>query len=181
MTGPATAGAPLSERPGAGDLAPYYRRYVDLVPAGDLFRTLRQQGADTAALLRRTPPECAGDRYAPDKWTVAEVAGHLIDTERVFGVRALRLARGDRTPLPGFDQDAFVAALPAGRPLADLAGEFERLRASTVDLFQALPPDALDHVGTVSGGPMSARGAAWTIAGHERHHVGILRDRYGLG
>ena len=183
MSGGATGGDPTggvawAERPGDGDVAAYYRRYVDAVPDGDLLGTLRAQGAETAALLRSHAD--AGDHaYAPGKWTVKEVVAHVIDTERIFGVRALRLGRGDATPLPGYDQDPYVAALDlSGRSLTDLTGEFERLRASTVDLLASIPHPALAHGGTVSGGPMSARGAGWIIAGHERHHVRVLRERY---
>lgn len=184
MTGPGGAvgdgpgGAGWDARPGPGDLAPFYRRYTALVPDGDLLATLRAQGAETAALLR-AHPGAAAHAYAPGKWTAAEVVAHVVDTERIFGARALRLGRGDRTPLPGFDQDPYVAALDlAGRTLADLAGEFERLRASTLDLLASVPRPALDAAGTVSGGPMTARAAAWVVAGHERHHVRILRERY---
>ena len=172
------AGAGWDLRPADGALAPFYRRYTALVPDGDLLATLQAQGAETAALLR-AHPDVVGHAYAPGKWTVGEVVAHVVDTERIFGARALRLGRGDRTPLPGFDQDPYVAALDlAGRTLADLAGEFERLRASTVDLLASVARPALDAVGTVSGGPMTARGAGWVIAGHERHHVRILRERY---
>lgn len=169
----------MTERPAPGEHAPYYGRYVALVPDGDLLATLGWQGAETAALLRSAGPAWGDARYAPDKWTVKEVVAHLVDTERIFAARALRIARGDRTPLPGFDQDAYVAALDLSvRPLAALADEFEHLRASTVDLFRSLSDEALTRVGTVNDGPMSARAAAWIIAGHERHHVQILRQRY---
>ena len=167
----------MTARPGDGALAPFYRRYVDLVE-GALDDALRQR--PLASLLRALPAGAGGTRYAPDTWSVAEVAQHVIDTERVFGARALRLARGDETPLPGFDQDAYVAALGPPRPLALLADELDRLRATTLDLLGSLSDAALDHVGTVSGGPMSARATFWVIAGHERHHVHVLRDRYGL-
>jgi uncharacterized damage-inducible protein DinB len=164
-------------RPGDGALAPYYRRYVDAVE-GPLDGAL--DARPLVGLLRRLPADATASRYAPGKWTVAEVAGHVIDTERIFGGRALRLARGDGAPLPGYDQDAFVATLPP-RPLAALADELDRLRASTLDLFRSLPDDALDRVGTVSGGPMSARAAFWVVAGHERHHVRVLEEWYDLG
>ena len=178
MSGGPAGGAAWAERPGDGDLAAYYRRYTDAVPDGDLLETLRAQGAETAALLRSHPAR-ADHAYAPGKWTVKEVVAHVIDTERIFGVRALRLGRGDSTPLPGYDQDPYVAALDLrGQTLDDLASEFERLRASTLDLLVSIAGPALDAVGTVSGGPMTARAAAWVIAGHERHHVQVLRERY---
>lgn len=168
----------MTGRPGPDEYGPFYERYVALVPDGDLLDGLRAQGAATAALLRSLDPALGGHRYAPGKWTLAQSVQHVIDTERIFGARALRIARGDRTPLPGFDQDPFVEAAGPDRPLADLAAEFERLRASTVDLFASLAPEAADRVGTVSGHPMSARAAGWIIAGHERHHLAIWRGRY---
>ncbi|MDT7857307.1 DinB family protein [Rubrivirga sp. S365] len=175
-------GAAWAGRPADAELAPFYRRYVALVPNGDLLETLAAQGAETAAWLRSLRPALAGWAYARGKWTAAQVVAHVIDTERIFGARALHLGRGDPAPLPGYDQDAYVAALgPERRSLADLAGELERLRATTVDLLGSIPHPALDAVGTVSGGPMSARGAAYVIAGHERHHVQILRERYAAG
>lgn len=165
-------------RPGEDALAPFYHRYVSLVPDGDLLETLAVQGAETAALVRSLDGRC-DEACAPGKWTVKESVAHVIDTERIFGARALRLGRGDATPLPGYDQDAYVAALDlSGRTATDLADEFERLRAATVDLLASIPHPALDAVGTVSGGPMTARAAAWVIAGHDRHHAAILRERY---
>ena len=107
------------------------------------------------------------------------IVGHVADTERVFAYRALRFARADTTPLPGFDQDGFVAA--AGfdrRSLADLAEEFAGVRKATLKLLGSFDEAALDRVGMASGHPMSVRAAAWVIAGHERHHVRVLRERY---
>lgn len=165
-------------RPAPDEFAAYYGRYIDRVPDGDLVDTLRRQGPATAALLRGLAPALAGHRYAPGKWTLAQSVGHLIDTERIFGVRALRIARGDATAQPGFEQDAYAEALPLARPLGDLADEFERLRATTVDLFASLSEPALARRGTASGHPLSARAAGWIIAGHELHHLTVLRDRY---
>lgn len=179
MSGAEPGGAGWAGRPSGDELAPFYRRYVALVPDGDLLETLAAQGAETAAWLRSLRPALAGHAYAPGKWTAAQAVAHVVDTERIFGARALRLGRGDAAPLPGYDQNAYAAALGAeSRSLADLAGELERLRATTLDLLRSIPRPALDAVGTVSGGPMSARGAAYVIAGHERHHVQILRERY---
>ena len=163
-------------RPAASEYAPYFGRYIDLVPGDDLVGELRL-GAGTAELLRSLDPEAGRRRYAPDKWMLAQSVQHVIDTERIFGVRALRIARGDETPLPGFDQDAF-AEMAADRPLADLADEFEAVRAATFALFASLPPEAAARVGTSSGGPLSARAAGYVVAGHERHHDRITRERY---
>ncbi len=166
-------------RPEHGEYGAFYGRYIDLVPDGALADTLRQQGAETAALLRSLDPAVAGHRYAPGKWTLAESVAHVMDTERIFAGRALRIARGDETPLPGFDQDAYVAALDlSGVTLGDLAGQFDRLRTSTADLFGSLSDAALSRVGTASGHPLSARAAGWIVAGHERHHVALIHGRY---
>ena len=156
--------------------APFFGRYVDLAPEADLSAALRRPGL--AALVRGLDPALGAHRYAPGKWTLAGVAQHVIDTERIFSVRALRVARGDRTPLPGFDEVALGEAMPQGRPLAALADELDRVRASTIDLFESLPKADLLRLGTVGGHPLSARAAGWIVAGHERHHVRIVRERY---
>ena len=111
---------------------------------------------------------------------MAQVVQHVVDTERIFQARLLRIARGDQTPLPGFDQDPYVAAA-ARRPLAPLADELDRLRASTLDLVTSLSDADLRRTGTASGSALSARAAAWIIAGHERHHLAVLRERYLRG
>lgn len=169
----------MTNRPDPSEYGVYYGRYIDRVPDGPLVETLRQQVGETTALLRSLDPALGEHRYAPGKWTLAESVAHVIDTERIFGVRALRIARGDETPLPGYDQDAYVAALDLfGRTLADLAGELERVRASTIDLFASLSETALARVGTASANPLSARAAGWIIAGHEQHHVALIQERY---
>ena len=160
------------------EYAPYFGRYIDLVPDGPLVDTLQQQGAETSALLRSLDPALGAHRYAPGKWTLAESIAHVLDTERIFSARALRIARGDTTPLPGFDQDAYVDALDLDATLVDLAAQVERLRATTVDLFGSFSEAALRRVGTASGNRLSARAAGWIIAGHEQHHVALLHERY---
>ncbi len=121
-------------------------------------------------------------RYAPGKWSVKQVVGHLCDGERVFAYRALRFARADRTPLPGFDETLWV---PEGnfdaRPIDDLALEYRAVRSASIALFASLAPEALARIGVANDTPMSVRALAWTIAGHELHHRGLLIERYGLG
>jgi hypothetical protein len=166
-------------RPEPGELAPYYARYLEAVPDGDLLVLLEEGAEEVLNLLRAFGEERGGHRYAPGKWSVKEVVGHVTDTERVFAYRALRFARADDTPLPGIDQDRFVAA--AGfdrRTLADLAEEFVEVRKATVKLLAGLDAPALKRRGTASGYPMTVRAAAWVIAGHEQHHAQILRERY---
>ena len=165
----------MTGRPGADEYAGFYAGYVAAVEGDDLLRALR--ASPLAAAVRQTDPGLAGHAYAPGKWTVAQGVQHVTDTERIFQARVLRIARGDRTPLPGFDQDPYVAAATP-RPLADLANELDRLRASTVDLVASLTYADLARVGTASGSPLSARAAAWIVAGHERHHLKILLHHY---
>lgn len=176
MSAPTTSTA---ARPGAGEYAPYYEKYVSLVPAGDIVETLRRQSSDTLALLGGVDDARALSRYEPGKWSVKEVVGHILDSERVFAYRALRFARGDETPLPGYDQDAYVSAANFdARPLASLAADFGRVRASTVSLFESLDPEAWTRRGVANENPASVRAIAHIIAGHELHHVRILRERY---
>ena len=163
-------------RPRDDEAAPSYRGYISLVPHGDVVATLAAQIGETAALVAGAEPD---SRYAPGKWTVAETLGHMTDTERVFAFRALWFARGDTAPLPGFDQDQFVAVRDvSGLDVSTLLDEFRAVRASTLSLLRGLDAAAWDRRGTASGHPMSTRGAAYVIAGHERHHAAILRDRY---
>ena len=130
-------------RPDASEYAPYYEKYISLVPAGEVVATLSEQLDETLALLRGLSEEQAGARYAPDKWSIKEVVGHVIDTERIFSHRALRFARNDQTPLPGYEQDDYVRA--AGfdrRTLADIASEFEHVRRATLALLRSLDAEA---------------------------------------
>lgn len=165
-------------RPAPGEYAPYYERYVSLV-AGDVLETLERQGAETVALLGGLTEERGGSRYAPGKWSVKELVGHMIDTERVFAYRLLRVARGDRTPMEGFDQDPYVANSNAdARTLQSLASEYGHVRAATLALARGLDSAAWSRSGVANENEVTARALAHIIAGHEAHHVGILRERY---
>ena len=173
-----TAGIP---RPESSEYAPHYETYVSKVPQGDLLKILEDQGRETQRLLAGVSDAKALHRYAPGKWSVKEVVGHVMDTERVFCYRALRFARADDKPLQGFDENAWV---PAGRfdarSLADLAGELDAVRRATIALLRGLDTEALARRGTANNKTISVRALAWIMAGHERHHVGILHDRYGI-
>jgi len=171
--------ASLASRPSDAEYAPYYGRYITRVPEGDLVRTLESQLAETLALLRGIPEARGGHRYAEGKWSLKEVVGHLIDSERIFAYRALRIGRGDATPLPGFEQDDYVRGAAFDRiPLADLAAELEAVRRATIYLLRGMDDAALARRGTASGFEVTVRALAFIIAGHERHHVGIIRERY---
>ena len=172
-----SASAPAA-RPDASEYAAYYEKYVSLVE-GDVLETLARQGAETAALLGGISEEAANSRYEPGKWSVKELVGHVIDGERIFAYRVLRFARGDQTPLEGFDQDPYVAAANSdARTLASLAEEFAHVRASTLALLRSLDAAAWARRGTASDNEVSVRALAYILAGHEAHHVRILRERY---
>jgi hypothetical protein len=167
------------DRPEPTEYAPYYGKYISLVPHGDILTTLDQQLDDTLSLLRGITESQSAFRYAPDKWSIRELVGHIIDTERIFSYRALRFARKDETPLPGFDQDVFNEnASFDDYPLVELASEFEHVRRSTIFLFKHLEADAWLRRGIASDNEVSVRALAFILAGHELHHVGILRTRY---
>jgi Mycothiol maleylpyruvate isomerase N-terminal domain. len=166
-------------KPEDSEYAPYYGRYIQLVQGEDIIKTLSSQIDNTVWFLR-TIPDTKGDyRYAPDKWSIKEVVGHLIDTERVFAYRALSMARADKAALPGFEQDDWVRAARSGnQQLAELISEFECVRRSNLYFFQHLDEEAWMQRGTASGREFTVRAIAYTIAGHERHHFQILQTRY---
>jgi hypothetical protein len=166
-------------RPEATEYAPYYGRYVSLVPDGDILKTLEGQLGATGELLGGISEAQANSRYAPDKWSIKELVGHIIDGERIFAYRALRFARGDGTLLPGFEQDDYVryGSFDACM-LSGLAGEFEYVRQGTLCLFRHLDAEAWRRRGTASDAEVSVRALAYIIAGHELHHVGILKAKY---
>jgi hypothetical protein len=167
------------QRPKADEFAPFYANYVEGVPDGDIVATLRQQAVDLTALLGGLSAEQAEHRYAPDKWTIKEVVGHVTDTERIFAYRALRICRGDATPLAGFDQDTYVVSAQFGRrTMAELLSEFGAVRAATVALFAGMSDEESRRAGSANSVPVTARALAWIAAGHERHHARILRERY---
>jgi hypothetical protein len=169
-------------RPNADEHDPYYARYISLVPDGDLLTILSAQIEQTTSLLKSVPESKAGYRYAPDKWSIKEVVGHLSDTERIFSYRALRFARADTVPVPGFEQDDYVkAANFDARSLTDLVNEFRAIRQATVALLGCLDEAAALRRGVASGKPISVRAIAYNIAGHELHHVEGLRTLYEIG
>lgn len=169
-------------RPGADEHLPYYGRYIMQVPGDDAMPTLVSHIEGWYPGLRKLTDAQALHRYAPEKWTVKEVLGHLCDGERVFTYRALRFARADATPLAGFDENAWVPNSGANRrPIADLADELRAVRAATVALFRSFDEETLVRRGEANGATVSVRALAWIAAGHAIHHQTILRERYGLG
>ena len=168
-----------NKRPSVDEYAPYYETYIGKVRDGDIIEILHEQSEAMRGLFARVPNQRGSFAYAPGKWTLAEMLLHVADTERVFTYRALRIARGDTVPLHGFEQNDWVPLSGAGaRALASIVDEFTAVRAATIALFSALPPDAWDRRGTASGFPVSVRALAFKCAGHALHHEGIMRERY---
>jgi uncharacterized damage-inducible protein DinB len=168
-----------SSAPDASEYIPYYGRYIALVPDGDIIAQLERQVETTTRVLGGLSAEQAEHRYAPGKWSIKEVVGHIADAERIFAYRALRFARGDATPLPGFDENAYVPAGDFGqRSLGELAAELRTVRAATLAMFRGLSDAAMTRAGVASDAPVSVRAVAWITAGHELHHVTLLRERY---
>lgn len=166
-------------KPSSDEYAPYYDTYVSKVPGTCALAALEAQRDSTRQLLAGIPAAKASFSYAPGKWTVREVIGHLADAERIFAYRMLRFARNDQAPLASFDENSYV---PEGRferrGLADVAAEFTSVRDATLTLARSLDAEALLRRGTASNKIMSVRALAWVIAGHEIHHLGVLRERY---
>src|SRR5579871_2678132 len=166
-------------RPEPGEYPPFYETYVSKVPGGDVIAQLESQRLQTAQLFAASTERDGNFRYAPDKWTIKEVVGHLSDSERIFSYRALRIARGDQTPLPGFEQDDYVKAGNfADQSLADLVQEYGLVRVSTLALLRSFNAEAWGRRGTASEKPITVRALAFVIAGHELHHREILKERY---
>ncbi len=169
-------------RPAADEAAPYYQSYISRVTGDNIGEQLIDQLAEVERLFGPLDDTASLARYAPGKWSVKEILGHLADVERIFSYRLLCISRGDATPLPGFDENAYVPVAEFDeRPLRDLAAEFRSVRLSTIALLKGLPPASWSRRGSASGYPVSARALAYIIVGHVTHHLGVLRDRYGLG
>lgn len=172
----------MHERPLPGEFAPFFQAYLDRVPDGDVLATLERQGTATRALCARLDDAAGAFAYAPGKWTVRRVLQHMTDGERVFAYRALCIARGEQTSLPGFDEDRYAANDGSdGRRLGDIAAEFGSVRTATLSLFAGFDAAAWARRGTANGRPVSVRAVPWIIAGHELHHLAVLRERYGVG
>jgi uncharacterized damage-inducible protein DinB len=168
------------EKPQPGEYAAYASMYVDLTPDdGPILIHLERNAEMVANLYRGLPEERLLYRYAPGKWTMKEVLNHMIDDERVYAYRALRFARNDPTDLPGFDQDLFNKyANTNKRYLEDMLDEYAAVRRSSIALFNSFTDEMLLRRGTADGNSATVRGLIYHLAGHEQHHLNILRDRY---
>jgi hypothetical protein len=165
--------------PDRTEAAEYYFTYIDKVSRGDICEILQAQLTETLALLNGISEEQSRRRYAPDKWSIRQVLGHLNDTERLFVFRALWFARGFDTPLPSFDQNVAVSTAASDeRSWTSHVEEFRAVRSATVAFFRNLPAEAWTRSGIASGNPFTVRALAYIAAGHVTHHLGILRSRY---
>ncbi len=168
--------------PQRSEYSPYYGKYVLLVASGDILSTLTGESERMDSLLFGLGDNEANVAYAPGKWTIKQVLGHITDTERIMSYRALRIARGDKTPLAGFEQDDYVASASFHSvSLTELLQEYAAVRRATVLLFRHLPLEAWERRGTASNNEVSVRALAYIIAGHDEHHHRILREKYAIG
>ena len=169
-------------RPSPGEYDSAFERYVKRVPEDDALPTLTRQPGEIRAAVGALAPERAGYRYAPGKWSIRELIGHVTDSERVFGYRALCVARGESAALPGFEQEDYAAnADHECYSLPDLVDEFDAVRRANVSMLAHMNERAILRIGTANGLPISVRALAFVMVGHVRHHLGVLADRYGIG
>lgn len=170
-----------SDRPDPSEFADFYAGYVGEVPDGSILDLLDAQGESTTRLLAAVDESLAMYRYAEGKWSIKEIVGHLADAERVFAYRAMTAARGDRTSLPGFDENEWAERAGFDRLfLTELAADFARARQATVSLYRTFSDEEALRQGNANGAEVSVRALAWIIAGHERHHLRVLEERYGV-
>lgn len=168
-------------RPAPTEHHAYFAGYISLVPDGDFFANMESQARESARMLRSVSEEKSQFRYAPGKWTIRELLGHLIDSERVFMYRALTFARSDPTNLPSFDENMWAkASNAAGRSMKELIAEFEAVRAATLAMLRGFTEEQFARSGIANNNQVSVRALAYITAGHERHHIRILREKYGV-
>ncbi|MGB9120219.1 MAG: DinB family protein [Candidatus Angelobacter sp.] len=166
-------------RPETTEAAPYYFGYINRVTGDDILRTLQRQLDETLPFLRGITEEKSLYRYAPEKWSIRQMWGHVNDTERVFLMRALWFARNFDTAQPSFDQDIAVAAAGSDDvPWARHVEEFREIRLATISFFRNLPEEAWRRTGVASGNPFTVRACAYIVAGHVTHHAAVLREKY---
>lgn len=170
----------IIEKPKGGEFAPYASMYIDLLPDdGLVLRHLKENFEAAKNLILPLQEEKLLYQYAVGKWTIKEILAHIIDDERIYCYRALRFARKDKTPLPGFEQNDYVPHSSAnGRDLSNIFAEYEAVRNSTIAFYNGLEDAALQRAGVADGNPMSVRASAYHIAGHELHHINFIKKHY---
>lgn len=166
-------------RPAKTDYAEYYQRYIDLIEGEDIINILSSLNKETSDVLNSFPQSKGNFAYAPGKWSVKEVVGHMMDTDRIFAYRALAIARGEKQPLPSFDQDEYVKNGKFNlRELSDLTYEYRLLRESNILLFKGFEQSVYSNRGVAAGNEVTVLALMWMIAGHQKHHLNILREKY---
>lgn len=167
--------------PTSDEYGEFYEGYINRVNGSNVLQMLIEQGQKTYGLIQRLSPEEANHRYEREKWSVKEVIGHLIDTERIMAYRALSIARGEQKSLPGYDQDDYVAhASFNARSLQSLSAEYDAQRNSNISLFSSFDEEQIQRIGTANGMELSVRALVHIIVGHEKHHLNMLREKYGI-
>lgn len=169
----------MLKKPGLDEYAPYYEKYVSSVTEGDLLQILDEQMKETINLVKDLNEDQAHFRYAPEKWTVKEVIGHITDTERIMSYRLLCIGRGEMAELPGYDDNQYVKNGKFNRfSIGELSAQLSQVRQSTISLLKSLDDEALLGRGNANGTGVTARAIAYIIAGHELHHRTLIKDRY---
>jgi len=167
------------DRPETNEYAPYYEKYISLIAGGTVMQVLADQIAEYRELFANVPEDKGLYRYDVGKWTCKESLSHIIDAERIFSYRLLRISRGDTTPIEGFEQDDYINNSNANnRTFDDLLSEFEHQRRANIRLAASLTEEATKRVGTASNNPVSARALVYMMAGHVQHHSRIFADSY---
>ena len=166
-------------KPQPDEYSPYHATYIDKVPAGPIIEILEYLRDNTYNFFSRMTAAQADYAYAEGKWTLKEVLGHMIDTERVFAYRALCFSRGDKAPLPGFEQDDYMANSSFDlRSIQSLANEFKAVRESNIFLYSSFSDEQSMIFGTANNNPLSVRALVYMTAGHELHHLDIVKEKY---
>lgn len=173
------SGSQRQQRPDRGEYDAFYHQYISLVPDGDIIDTLKDQLTSSLELFSHIPEDKLNYRYAPGKWTTKEVIGHIIDVEWLFTYRALQFARGDGSPLPGMDQERWMAGAHfTRRGMQSLLNEFRHLRSANIALFESFDEEILHRTGIAFDRSFTVRSILYIIAGHQLHHVAALTSRY---
>ncbi|WP_440999491.1 DinB family protein [Fodinibius sp. SL11] len=168
-------------RPQPDEYGDFYEGYINLVNEPNVIEALIRQGQKVYALIQQLTDEEAKYRYRDDKWSVQEIIGHLVDTERIMAYRALCISRGEQSPLPGYDHESYVEQGNFDqRSLQSLSTEYDALRNANISMFSSFTEEQISRKGTANGVPVSVRGLAFIIAGHERHHLNILENKYEI-
>lgn len=169
----------MLKRPDLEEFPVYMRSYVQLIPEGDIIQILNGQIASTQEIFSAVTEKQAEYSYAEGKWTLSEVLGHLTDTERIMNYRILRIARGDKSPLMGFDENEYVQEASFNeRTIADLLEDYQNVRRATISLLKGLPQKSLQNKGNANGFEVTVETIAYMIAGHELHHIKIIQEKY---